>query len=412
MEEVSEFKFFKREQKPMIVGPLFLILTAMYTIAYNDDFRARSILWYGISVVVIGYLALIISSKYMKKPLGLYALWAGVFFCFSFLSGLWALDINPTLDTSKSLFLVFVVNILLSFVIETKEDIRNVLFANLFALGLYLLYVLLNVDLSQLGEDRLGAGTLGTMWNANDVGLKLCVGFTLSLYFGLDKQFKKWRVLFFAVAMVFAGVGLFTGSRKVFLMLIGIAVLFMFLYSKHKLIGIGIAVVSAIALYFAIMKIEPLYNILGERVQAMLEGLFGEGTTEGSFNVREEMIKLGWGWFLERPLFGYGMNNYRILYEQAMNWSTYSHNNFIETLINGGIVGFFLYYFIYGYIFVKLFKPAFFERDSMAILLFSVNLILLILQVALVSYYQTIFNCLLLLAVLYIQIKEKTHANS
>ena len=410
MEEVSEFKFFKRKQKPVVVGPLFLILTAMYTIAYNDDFRARSILWYGISVVVIGYLALIISSKYMKKPLGLYAFWAGAFFCFSFISGLWALDVNPTFTTSKSLFLVCVVNILLSFIVETKEDIQNVLLANLFALGLYLIYVLLNVDFSQLGEDRLGAG-IGALWNANDVGLKLSVGFTISLYFGLDKKYAKWRLLFFAVAMLFAGIGLFTGSRKVFLMLIGIAALFMFLYSKHKLIGIAIAVVAAIGLYFAVMKIEPLYNVLGERLENMIAGLFGEGTTEGSFNTREEMIKLGWGWFLERPLFGYGMNNYRILYEQATGLNTYSHNNFIEILINGGIVGFFLYYFIYGYVFVKLFKPAFFERDVMAILLFSVNLILLILQVALISYYQTIFNCVLLLAVLYIEISKKTYKN-
>ncbi len=412
MEEVSEFKFFKREQKPMIVGPLFLILTAMYTIAYNDDFRARSILWYGISVVVIGYLALIISSKYMKKPLGLYALWAGVFFCFSFLSGLWALDINPTLDTSKSLFLVFVVNILLSFVIETKEDIRNILFANLFALGLYLLYVLLNVDLSQLGEDRLGADMLGSLWNANDVGLKFCVGFALALYFALDKKYKKWRLLFFAVAILFAGIGLFTGSRKVFLMLIGIATLFMFLYSKHKLIGIAIAALAAVALYFAIMKIEPLYNVLGERLENLIEGLFGEGTTEGSFNTRGEMIKLGFEWFLERPLLGYGMNNFSVLYEQATGASMYAHNNFVEILVNGGLVGFILYYFIYGYIFIKLFRPAFIERDLMAILLFSINLILLILQVALVSYYQTIFNCLLLLAVLYIQIEVKTYENS
>ena len=412
MEEVSEFKFFKREQKPMIVGPLFLILTAMYTIAYNNDLRARSILWYGISVVAIGYLAVIISSKYMKKPLGLYAFWAGLFFAYSFISGLWAQNVSATLDTSKSLFLIFIVNILLSFVIETKEDIRNILIANLCALGLFLVYILVNVDLSQFGEDRLGSDMLGSLWNANEIGLKLCVGFAIALYFAITNKSIGWKLALFAIAMLFAGVGLFTGSRKVFLMLIGVAALFMFLYSKHKLVGLGIAVVSVIALYFAIMKIEPLYNVLGERLEAMIEGFFGEGTTEGSFNTRGEMIKLGLEWFLERPLLGYGMNNFSALYEQATGVSMYAHNNFVEILVNGGLVGFILYYFIYGYIFVKLFKPAILNRNLTAILLFATNFILFILQIALVSYYQTIFNCLLLLAVLYIQIEVKTYENS
>ena len=411
MEKVEEYKTLNGKPKQTVSGVLFLLLTVMYTIAYNSDLRATSILWYGISIITIGFLAYIISAKYMHKSLGIYAIWAGAFFAYSFLSGLWAADVSKVLDTSKTLFLIFLVNILLSFVIETKEDVRNILLANFLALVLYLIYVLLNVDLSQLGEDRLGVDFLGSMWNANDVGMKLCVGFTIALYFAFDQKHIVWKLILFAIGLLFAGVGLFTGSRKVFLMLIGIAVLFMFLYSKHKFIGMAIAIASAIAFYFAVMEIEPLYNVLGQRIENMLEGVFGGGTTEGSFNLREEMIRLGFAWFLERPLFGYGMSNYSVLYEIETGWSTYSHNNFIEILINGGIVGFILYYFIYAYVFVKLFKAAFVKRDSTAIILFTINLVLIALQIAAVSYYDTLFNCILLLAVMYVKVIEKADKN-
>ena len=412
MENVEEFKTVQGQPRQTVSGPLFWILTVMYTIAYNSDFRAASILWYGVSIITIGVLAYIVSSKYMHKSVGVYALWAVAFFGYSFVSGLWALEPGNIFDPSKTLFLIFAVNILLSFIIENKEDVKNILRANFLALVLYLVYIILKVDITQLGEDRLGVGMLGSLWNANDVGLKLCVGFALALYFGLEKKETALRICFWVIGLLFAGISLYTGSRKVVLMLIGVMALFVFLFSRHKITALIVVVVSIVVMYFAIMKIEPLYNVLGERIEDMLEGIFGEGTTEGSFNARAEMIKLGWNAFLERPIFGYGLNNFRTLYEQATGKATYSHNNFIEILVSGGLVGFILYYFIYGYVFVKLFKPAFVKRDITAIILFTINLVLIGLQIAAISYYDTLFNCILMLAVVYVKLNEKANKKS
>lgn len=412
MENVEEFKTVQGKPKQIVSGALFWILTVMYTIAYNSDLRAASILWYGVSIITIGVLAYIVSSKYMHKSVGVYAVWAVAFFGYSFVSGLWALEPGNIFDPSKTLFLIFAVNILLSFIIENKEDVKNILLANFLALVLYLVYIILKVDITQLGEDRLGIGVLGSLWNANDVGLKLCIGFALALYLGFERKEIALRLCFWIIGLLFAAISLYTGSRKVVLMLIGVMALFMFLYSKHKIAALIVVAVSVVVMYFAIMNIEPLYNVLGERIEDTLEGIFGEGTTEGSFNARAEMIKLGWNAFLERPIFGYGLNNFRTLYEQATGLSTYSHNNFIEILVNGGLVGFILYYFIYGYVFVKLFKPAFVKREPTAIILFAINLVLIGLQIAVISYQQTLFNCILMLAVMYVQMGEKTHENS
>ena len=199
MENVEEFKTVQGKPKQTVSGPLFWILTVMYTIAYNSDFRAISILWYGFSMLTIGVLAYIVSCKYMHKSVGVYAIWAVAFFGYSFVSGLWALEPGNIFDPSKTLFLIFAVNILLSFVVETKEDVKNILLANFLALVLYLVYIILKVDITQLGEDRLGIGMLGSLWNANDVGLKLCLGFALALYLGVEKKEIALRACFWII---------------------------------------------------------------------------------------------------------------------------------------------------------------------------------------------------------------------
>ena len=52
------------------------------------------------------------------------------------------------------------------------------------------------------------------------------------------------------------------------------------------------------------------------------------------------MMEFGWELFKERPVHGYGMNNF----SQKYYLNTYSHNNYIELLVSCGIVGFALYY--------------------------------------------------------------------
>ena len=63
-------------------------------------------------------------------------------------------------------------------------------------------------------------------------------------------------------------------------MLIGILALFMFCYSKHKIVAVVVAAISAVIIYFAVMNIEPLYNVLGQRLESLFANLFGEDVSE------------------------------------------------------------------------------------------------------------------------------------
>jgi O-antigen ligase len=115
--------------------------------------------------------------------------------------------------------------------------------------------------------------------------------------------------------------------------------------SKSKLKSILVSIVLIGIVIFVINNVEIFYEIIGRRMVNMFQFILGEGTSEGSINTRTDMIKWGWEWFKERPLFGYGIDNYKYLYGYINSeGDVYSHNNIIELMVGTGIVGTALFY--------------------------------------------------------------------
>ena len=398
------------EKKSNFNLTLFAVLTVMYTVAYNSYFRSISILWYGISVFTIFVLGLTVLGKRNVK-LNFFIYWAVIFYVFTVASSLWSLNPSKSISPILTLSLIFVVGILMSLLFNSREDLKSLLFINFIALFLCAIYILIAVDPELIGETRIGLGTVGDMWNANDIGLKMCVGLGIALYFlyESDKVYK--RLIYLAACIIFIAIALLTGSRTALFMVYGIVFLIIFIRSKgvNRVYAILFLIVFSIGLFVLIMNYEPLYNVIGERVEDMINGLFGQGTDDGSFNYRVRFIEYGLHWFGERPLFGYGAGNFSELSAAQFGekFDTYSHNNFIEMLVNGGLVGFIIYYAVYFYVLFKLLRYVFIEKDLIAIILFTLNLVSLVLQVAMVSYTSTLFTTLILFTVIYIISKER-----
>ena len=68
---------------------------------------------------------------------------------------------------------------------------------------------------------------------------------------------------------------------------------------------------------------------------------------ESSVETRLDYIRLGWLQFISSPILGNGIGcaGYSMLKEYGK--ITYLHNNYIELLASGGIIGFTLFYSIY-----------------------------------------------------------------
>ena len=384
----------------------YAVLTVMYTVAYNSYFRSISVLWYGISLLSIFMLA---ASVLVKKDvkMNFFVYWAVIFYIFTVLSTLWSINPAKCMSPIMTLSLLFVVGVLMSLLFDSREELNALLFINFLSLLFCALYILLAVDPQSVGEVRIGLSTVGSEWNANDIGLKMCVGLGIALYlfYRSDKAYK--RVFYLAVSLLFIILALLTGSRKALLMIYGIVILFVLIKSRglNRVFAILFILLFSAGLYFLVMNYEPLYNVLGERFEDMIAGLFGGGTDEDSFNIRARFIEYGLKWFGNKPLLGYGIGNFSELAAAQFGekYDTYAHNNFVEILVDGGIVGFFIYYSAYLYIIVKLLPSVFIKRDLTAILLFTLNLVSLVLQVALVSYSSTLFTALILFSVIYIK---------
>ena len=416
----------EKENKINMSFALIIGLIAMFSIAYNSDLRVLSWLWYGLSAGVIFVLFLEVKKRDFFKIIStdFYSKWAIAFFGFFTIALLWATNRSFSIDSMKTLVLIFAVNVLLAQLIKNKNDFNVLLFVNFIALIALMVYVLFKADFARwtigfqkLGSVRLGSETLGENWNSNDLGIKLCIGFTLAFHYILSpinlnlKTIYKVliKVLLFIIACAFLVLSLLSGSKKVIIMIVLISCLLAFLRAKkYKLLILLVLAIGVFGLVFAVMKIQTLYETIGIRFVKMIEELKGTSThPDGSSIERISMIKLGFELFKQKPILGYGLNCFRA-FSKTVTWmETYSHNNFIEILVSGGIVGFLVYYSVYVYIFVKLFKPAVKERDNIAILLFTVNFVYFVIGFALVSYAMTLTNVFLLLGAVYARLFTK-----
>jgi O-antigen ligase len=61
---------------------------------------------------------------------------------------------------------------------------------------------------------------------------------------------------------------------------------------------------------------------------------------EGSFEERKYFIGMGWDLFRARPVLGYGLDSFRVV----SGTGRYSHNNFVELLVSGGLLFLVLFY--------------------------------------------------------------------
>ncbi len=180
-----------------------------------------------------------------------------------------------------------------------------------------------------------------------------------------------------------------TGSRKGFIMLVmGLALTLIFRFANRNVLRtilVIIIVVAAIYLLYRIMLSLGLFSGVMRRIQSMLAILTGNGTVDNSAQERVRFIRIGWNQFKQTPIFGIGIGSSGELLVENGERNTYLHNNFVELLACGGIVGFAIYYSMF-YDCIRNFIR-FRLRDPMSKLCMILILINLTMDYASVTYY-------------------------
>ena len=231
--------------------------------------------------------------------------------------------------------------------------------------------------------------------NRNTIGVILGMGALYMLYLGFAKN-KLWFILMIATVVL----GLVTGSRKVVVAVLCGTLLFVFVYFKYfpqKKIGKKIAIVSVILvvlglIIYACFENELLYNIIGNRLEGFVETLTGEGEGEASAEIRYNMIVRAFEMFAQKPLFGWGIEGFAAY----SGFWVYSHNNYTETLVSFGIVGFILLYSYKVVLLVAQFKTISREQDKsgclQSMIIFVAMTISLVLDFAAISMNNLVVN--------------------
>jgi len=328
------------------------------------------------------FFVIFITKEYIYRAnsmIGSYAL----FTVFTLGSAFWGIGFEIPFFRSMQLF-VILLNLFVIYNIITKFSLYSA-FLNGILLGSFVNYILILGVVSAPFPiiDHLGHRYFGTLGNPNLLSMFMITSIVSSIIYlrreqELSRPFYYYQYIniLLSTYIIFLTVskkGIFSG-----LLLLTVFLLLTMKKPKHflKLIffsGIGIASL------FYFVNLETLLAFADRIIYRFTKATstLSSQTQFGSTGERRYFIELGWNYFMQNPLFGYGIDNFRLVAR------TYSHNNYIELLFSVGLIGTTLFYSIYYYLLKKI-KAI--KENYLKIIFFTYIFILLVADLAQVSY--------------------------
>ncbi len=229
--------------------------------------------------------------------------------------------------------------------------------------------------------DRMSSSGL----NANGIGGFLAATVSLLGFQILSGKLKASRRILIFISLLLVLI-ILTGSRKsLFISIVPILLFYLFQQRRKVVVRTFVVIFVIMLVYLLITQINALYNAIGVRVEAMLEWFISGETSEESMNSRADYIELGIQYFKNNPWKGTGLFSFSSL---PGAYGTYSHNNYVEMLVSGGIPALFLFYLPFLILLVSLLKNI--KKDQTILFAFSFVVCILIMHVAMVIFYTRI----------------------
>lgn len=296
-----------------------------------------------------------------KAKLCLTVIWFALFTGLSLISMLY----SPEKQIMGGTFYLLIVAMILVFCLsQYKIDermIKKILWAYTLASPLMLLILLATGKLTaQADEGRLGEELFG---NANIMALMIMMSVLYALWLFLYSKCSaaKKVVLIVSITINYYGMFLSGGRKYIVVPILFLYILLLFKQDKNGrtrfIKNTVIIVLIAVGVYLLIMKVPMLYEIIGSRMESLFSFMEGDSqAADGSVIIRAQMIEMGLKKWPESPLWGHGFDSFKYYNKEVTGHFYYSHNNIVEMLYNGGLIGFVAYYWIYLKYFVAAYK--------------------------------------------------------
>jgi len=242
-------------------------------------------------------------------------------------------------------------------------DKKNVKFyLNCILLGTLVLLIMsiqgfdFGFGISESHYNRMGE----VITDSNFLGLHLAISATISLYTALGNNGNKKYYACFAVCAIFV---LFTQSRSGILLLTIFSIIVLTCYrDRVKRWKKLIIVFLTITIILSLSK-SGLFADFTNRIWSVLSYFkTKDATNDFSTYSRIMFKKIGIEYWLQRPLFGYGIGQSNYILN-----GTYFHDNAIQLLVETGIIGCLSFY----YPFYRCFRRALKKRESLILILLA-----------------------------------------
>ncbi len=286
-----------------------------------------------------------------------YFFWAIAFLLFCGIGIKYAINRSVTTHYFSTLLYVLIINILILLYTSNRPRIVDGIIHTLI-IGATLSGV---VAFAKYGFLAFLSSRMVERTSGNSIGQYSAFAAVLILYVlrsrkeVLKKSSSLYKVLFI-VNLIFV---VLSASRKSLLYLLLPLIVDRISRSKNPIKIIENVIGSfflIVIVYFCLMKIGPLYKMVGHRIETLINGIKGIGRTDSSTYTRLILIQRGLEWFRQRPILGYGLAGFHAMNESLFGSSYYAHNNYVEMLVDGGIIGTVIYYSLYIRSLVNYFK--------------------------------------------------------
>lgn len=385
---VNSFDYkFNKSIKKILDILVILLMISIYLFSTNDQYN----LYYKIVAIifmVINTLYIAISRKRLKinKQILLWFL-----FCiFSLISLQWS-----TVRSVEVIIVLFFIGFIcfsLFNYMNSENDIDIVLIGVVIAGVLLSFYIIATVGIKSLISARFNIQG----YNSNDVGVKLVISSLLSLYFIYKNKWKKSCVL---AILILIPIVIFTYSKtSITMLIVGISMFYIF-KSKNswQLTKNFFTVILLLSIMVYLMfSNEWLYNSIGIRFEGLINQFLTSSGGYSSDRLRLGFIEAGKNLFKIKPLLGYGIDNFRYVSFYYTGVNEFAHNNYIELIVNLGIVGSFIYYFGY-YITIKDMIRVYGKDTDTIRILFIILILVMIAQIGIVSYNKILYSVIIIL---------------